>query len=37
MYPNAHYHMQNLRLKFNLCVEKQKEQIVLWGRMNLMA
>ena len=23
--------LQNLKLKFNLCIEKQKGQIVLWG------
>jgi len=26
--------LQNLKLKFNLCIEKQKRQIVLWGKMN---
>ena len=29
--------LQNLKLKFNLCVEKQKRQIVSRGKMNLMA
>jgi len=26
--------LQNLKLKFNLCIEKQKRQIVLWRKMN---
>ena len=26
--------LQNLKLKFNFCMEKQKIQIVLWGKMD---
>jgi len=29
--------LQNLKLKFNLCSEKQKRQIVLRGEMNQLA
>ena len=29
--------LQNLKLKFNLCNEKQKRQIVLRGEMNQLA
>ena len=25
---------QNLKLKFNLCMEKQKRQIVLWDKID---
>ena len=26
--------LQNLKIKFNLCMEKQKRQNVSWGKMN---
>ena len=26
--------LQNLKLKFNLCMEKQKRKIMLWGKIN---
>ena len=26
--------LQNLKLKFNLCMEKQEKEIVLWGKMD---
>ena len=26
--------LQNLKLKFNLCTEKQEKEIVLWGKMD---
>ena len=27
--------LQNLKLKFNLCIEKQKRQIILWEKIQL--
>jgi hypothetical protein len=29
--------LQNLKLKFNLCMEKQKWQIGWWGKLNQVA
>ena len=31
MHCDVHYYPANLKLKFNLCMEKQKRQIVLLG------
>jgi hypothetical protein len=29
--------LQILKLKFNLCIEKQKWQAALWGKLNQIA
>ena len=34
MHCDVNYYPAKFELKFKLCMEKQKRQIVLWGKMN---